>query len=88
MTSLNLFDEIRDLPDEEATRQFSRLIGLDHLKTVLVKQARLLLRPALLEDWSNQHHNVILPCVEDFSRRPPLIVFSGDVGTGKNNACR
>ena len=83
MTSPNLFDEVRDLPDEEAARQFSRLIGLDHLKTVLVKQARLLLTPGLLEDWSRQHHNVVLPCVDDFSRRPPLIVFSGDVGTGK-----
>ena len=83
MTSPNLFDEVRDLPDEEAARQFSRLIGLDHLKTVLVKQARLLLMPELLEEWSRQHHNVVLPCVDDFSRRPPLIVFSGDVGTGK-----
>ena len=80
---MNLFDEVRDLPDEEATRQFSRLIGLDNLKTILVKQARLLLMPSLLEEWSKQHHNVILPCVDDFSRRPPLIVFSGDVGTGK-----
>ena len=83
MASPNLFDEVRDLPDEEAARQFGRLIGLDHLKTVLVKQARLLLMPELLQEWSRKHHAAILPCVGEFSRRPPLIVFSGDVGTGK-----
>ena len=83
MASPNLFDEVRDLPDEEAARQFGRLIGLDHLKAVLVKQSRLLLMPELLEEWSRSHHDVILPCVGDFGRRPPLIVFSGDVGTGK-----
>ena len=83
MTSPNLFDEVRDLPDEDAARQFAQLIGLDHLKAVLVKQARLLLMPKLLEEWSRKHHDNILPCVDDFSRRPPLIVFSGDVGTGK-----
>ena len=83
MVSPNLFDEVRELPDEEAARQFSQLIGLDHLKAVLVKQARLLLMPGLLEEWSRKHHHSILPCVGDFGRRPPLIVFSGDVGTGK-----
>ena len=83
MVSPNLFDEVRELPDEEAARQFGQLIGLDHLKAVLVKQARLLLMPELLEEWSRRHHGAILPCVGDFSRRPPLIVFSGDVGTGK-----
>ena len=60
MVSPNLFDEIRELPDEEAARQFRRLIGLDHLKAVLLKQARLLLMPELLEKWSRQHHDVTL----------------------------
>ena len=83
MISPELFDEVRELPDEDAARQFGQLIGLDHLKAVLVKQARLLLMPIHLEEWSRTHHGTILPCVGEFSRRPPLIVFSGDVGTGK-----
>ena len=83
MTSPNLFDDIRELPDEDAARQFSQLIGLDDLKAILVKQARLLLLPDLLDEWSRKHHNTVLPCVSDFNRRPPLIIFSGDVGTGK-----
>ena len=83
MISPDLFDEVRELPDEDAARQFGQLIGLDHLKSVLVKQARLLLVPTLLEEWSRKHHGIVLPFVGEFSRRPPLIVFSGDVGTGK-----
>ena len=84
MTSPNLFDDIRELPDEDAARQFSQLIGLDDVKAILVKQARLLLMPDLLDEWSRKHHNTVLPCVNDFNRRPPLIIFSGDVGTGKS----
>ena len=83
MASSDLFDEVRELPDEEAARQFDQLIGLEDLKAILVKQARLLLMPSLLQEWSRKHHRTVLPCVGDFSRRPPLIVFSGDVGTGK-----
>ena len=61
----------------------ANLIGLDDLKAILVKQARLLLMPNLLDEWSKKHHSTVLPCVSDFNRRPPLILFSGDVGTGK-----
>ena len=85
MISPDLFDEVKELPEEDAARQFDQLIGLDHLKSVLVKQARLLLVPKLLEEWSRRHHGVVLPGVGEFSRRPPLIVFSGDVGTGKSS---
>ena len=85
MVSPELFDEVKELPDEDAARQFGQLIGLDDLKSVLVKQARLLLVPELLEEWSRKHHGTVLPHVGEFSRRPPLIVFSGDVGTGKSS---
>lgn len=39
--------------------------------------------PKKLEKWSMEKHGRILPCVEEFQRRPPLMIFSGDVGTGK-----
>ena len=83
MTSSDLFDDITELPDTEAARQFDRLVGLDRLKDLLLKEARLLFFPELLEQWSRAKHHTVLPCVEDFNRRPPLMVFSGDVGTGK-----
>ena len=83
MTSPDLFDEIIEMPNSDAGEQFQNLVGLDHIKAVLLKEARLLLVPELLEQWSSEKHGVVLPCVERFQRRPPLIVFSGDVGTGK-----
>ena len=83
MVSPELFDEVRQMPNVEADREFKKLVGLDHLKTVLLKEARLVLVPELLERWSIEKHGHVLPCVEQFHRRPPLMVFSGDVGTGK-----
>ena len=83
MVSNELFDERRQMPDPDADREFKQLVGLDRLKTVLLKQARLVLVPELLEQWSRENHRYVLPCVKQFHRRPPLMVFSGDVGTGK-----
>ena len=83
MVSSELFDERRQMPDPDADREFKQLVGLDRLKTVLLKQARLVLVPELLEQWSRENHRYVLPCVKQFHRRPPLMVFSGDVGTGK-----
>ena len=83
MISNDLFDYVRPMPDADATSQFKTLVGLDALKAVLLKEARLVLIPELLEQWSKEKHGSILPCVEQFHRRSPLIVFSGDVGTGK-----
>ena len=83
MISPELFDEVIEMPDDDAARQFGQLVGLDLLKATLLKEARLLLVPDLLEKWSMDKHGTILPSVEEFSRRTPLIVFSGDVGTGK-----
>jgi SpoVK/Ycf46/Vps4 family AAA+-type ATPase len=64
-------------------QQFDDLVGLDDLKSLLIKEGSLLLNPRLLEDWSQKHHGALLPAVSAFQRRPPLILFSGDVGTGK-----
>ena len=45
MVSNELFDERRQMPDPDADREFKQLVGLDRLKTVLLKQARLVLVP-------------------------------------------
>lgn len=79
----DIFDEIIELPDPERARQFSELVGLDEAKDQLIKQGRLLLNPELIDDWSKKHHNTVIPAVAIFHKRPPLILFFGDVGTGK-----
>ena len=71
------------MPDAGAAGRFEELVGLDHLKDILLKEARLVLNPELMESWSREKHGRVLPCVEQFRRRSPLMVFHGDVGTGK-----
>lgn len=83
MEQNHLFDDVLELPDSGAARRFAALVGLDAVKTRLVKEARLLLNPALLVEWSNRHHGTELPVLSHFRSRPPLFVFAGDVGTGK-----
>ncbi len=83
MKTENFFDEVIELPDPDMDRQFNELVGLDDFRNLLIKKGRLLLNPKLLGDWSQKHHGTQLGCVEVFQRQPPLILFSGDVGTGK-----
>lgn len=80
---IDIFDEVIELPDPEADKQFQQLVGLDHVKELLLKEGRLLLNPELLEEWSEQYHGAKIPAITRFQERPPLILFSGDVGTGK-----
>lgn len=82
-TSHDLFEDDLDLPDPLAQQRYARLIGLDHVKTRLAKEAELILQPHLLREWSLRTHNTVLPAVDRLTHRPPLIIFAGDVGTGK-----
>jgi SpoVK/Ycf46/Vps4 family AAA+-type ATPase len=80
----DLFDRVEKFPNRSAGARYDRLVGLDGIKERLLKEARLLLDPKLLRDWSEKHHGgAVLAAVEDFGDRTPLFVFAGDVGTGK-----
>lgn len=79
----DVFDEVIEFPDAQRGKAFAQLKGLDETKRDLVKHVRLLLNPTLLDDWSKKHHGELLPAVAHFHDRPPLVLFSGDVGTGK-----
>jgi len=79
----DLFEEDLDLPDPSAQRRYAGLVGVDHIKARLAKEAELILRPDLLEQWSMRVHDTVLPAVNRLADRPPLIIFAGDVGTGK-----
>ena len=82
-TVAELFDEVFDLPDPDLKRRYDNLAGLDAIKDQIHKDASLLLNPTALEGWSKKFHRKVLPAVQEFRGRPPLILFSGDVGTGK-----
>lgn len=80
---IDLFEEDLDLPDPDADLRYAQLVGLDHIKDRLIKEAELILQPARIEDWSRRHHGTVFNAVRRMAERPPLFVFAGDVGSGK-----
>lgn len=85
MDSQLIFDDIVTFPDPTAAARFARLVGLDTVKDRLIKEARLLLKPELLEEWSSKHHGRQIRLLDEFRNRSPLFVLGGDVGTGKTS---
>jgi AAA+ superfamily predicted ATPase len=82
--TIDLFEEPLEFPDPAAERRYQALVGLDTVKARLEKEAAILLKPELLEKWSKDHHDKkMLPAAEMLLERPPMLLFGGDVGTGK-----
>ncbi len=77
------FDDVLTFPDPDMKVRYDALVGLDAIKERLGKEAQVLLRPDLIDDWSKKHHGGLIPAVQLLLRRPPLFIFAGDVGTGK-----
>ena len=78
-----LFGNVQEFPDPESGRRFDALVGLDDVKTRLVHEAEVLLRPDALNEWAQQHHGGPIAAVEAVIGRSPLIILAGDIGTGK-----
>lgn len=87
MSQDDLFQPVIELPEDVRDDRYRRLVGLDHIKTRLRKEATVLANPAALAAWASEHHpaagsaHVALRLISD---RAPLIVFGGDVGSGKS----
>lgn len=86
--SLPVISEIAELiieyPNERAEKEYQGLVGLDDLKTRLIKECSLLFSIEDLEKWSKKHHRKrIISACSVFEKRLPFIVFGGDIGTGK-----
>jgi AAA+ superfamily predicted ATPase len=78
-----LFDTIIEYPDPDLKDRFSMLVGLDEHKSRLIKILGLLVNPAGIHEWAKRHHPSAKKIIDIVLRRPPLIVLSGDVGSGK-----
>ncbi|HSE61136.1 MAG TPA: AAA family ATPase [Candidatus Saccharimonadales bacterium] len=83
MQEENTFEFVRTYPDEAARENYASLVGIDHIKTRLKSEASIILNPESIERWSQQHYHRQINLVKLFSKRPPLFIFTGDVGTGK-----
>ena len=79
-----LFEQTVIFPDPDMHDRFNLLVGLDETKETLKKILGLLINPDGIAEWAKKYHpeaNLILNFV---TRRPPLIVLAGDVGSGKS----
>jgi len=83
MESSSIFDEVVEFPDTDASQRFSSLVGLDQVKDQVTKEAWMILAPDSLTEWEKKHHVGSLRLTQLYRARPPLFIFSGDVGTGK-----
>lgn len=84
----DLFEDVIEFPDPEAQELFNSLVGLDEFKEHLCRQVSVKLFPADLEKWWSVHHNGKSTLLSYLSKRPPLYIFAGDVGTGKTALAR
>jgi AAA+ superfamily predicted ATPase len=79
-----LFGRRTSFPDADSMRRFSALVGIEEAKIRLVRSLGILVNPAGVRSWAKKFHKndkmVLLDLLES---RPPLIILSGDVGTGK-----
>ena len=82
MTS-DLFELERPLPDAQLAALGDRLIGFAVRYARLERGLRLLVDTDGLKQWSQEHHGGPLPLLDALADLYPLVVFHGDVCTGK-----
>lgn len=78
-----LFERALTYPDFEYQERLNRLVGLDEHKERLSKILGVLVNPTGLESWAKKHHPHAKKLLDVVIKRPPLVVLSGDVGSGK-----
>lgn len=83
MTQQTAFDSKTILADLTLTTRESSLLGFENRYARINEQLRLLLNLSDLASWSKQFHKTKLPLCDLVSEQYPLVIFHGDVGTGK-----
>jgi SpoVK/Ycf46/Vps4 family AAA+-type ATPase len=78
-----LFEQSITLPNPDAHERLGRLVGIDDKIKRLSNVLSVLINPSGLASWLQKHHTEGAHLLETVQRRPPLIVLSGDVGSGK-----
>jgi AAA+ superfamily predicted ATPase len=78
-----LFAGTEEFPNSDAQARLAALVGLDETVDRLVSEAVVLLDPSRADAWSSRVHGQAIPAVEALRDRTPMLIFAGDVGTGK-----
>jgi AAA+ superfamily predicted ATPase len=77
------FELVTDLPHKAIQERTKRLIGFEPRFERIRKDLEMLLAPDKVRQWSKRQHGTVLPICDVLEDRYPLVVFHGDVGTGK-----
>ena len=78
-----LFELELELPDTRLHTETQRLIGFAGRYERLSRDLRLLIDREGVEAWSRRLYGRRIPLVDAAADRYPLVIFHGDVGTGK-----
>lgn len=81
--STTAFDSKTILTDLVLTEREKSLLGFDARYNRINEQLRLLLNLPDLATWSKKYHKDKLPLCDLVAEQYPLVIFHGDVGTGK-----
>ena len=79
----NIFDSKETLPSQRLKRQGESLLGFERRFQKVARQLRLLMHVGDLQKWSLKHHNGPVKICTYVGEQYPLVIFHGDVGTGK-----
>jgi AAA+ superfamily predicted ATPase len=79
----SLFELELGLPNDAIKIATSRLIGFENRYQRIHRDLRLLADPEEVRAWSKKYHHRELPVCAAIVDRYPLVIFAGDVGTGK-----
>ncbi len=83
MSQPSTFDSETPLPNEALAKREKTLLGFASRYSRIHDQLRLLLNVGGLGDWNRKHHGGKLAICDLVAEQYPLVIFHGDVGTGK-----
>lgn len=83
MTQRSVFESEIVLPDATLTTRAQTLLGFSSRYARVSDHMHLLLSRKELDNWNHKHHGGGLAVVNLVADQYPLVIFYGDVGTGK-----
>ena len=83
MSEASIFDSEIILPDDQLAARSRTLLGFDERFARVKNQLRLLLHVDQIQAWNQKNHGGQLALGTLVSDQYPLVIFHGDVGTGK-----
>ena len=83
MSEPSIFDSEVPLPNEDLTARSKTLLGFDARYERVKNQLHLLLHMDQIQTWNQKNHDGQLALGTLVADQYPLVIFHGDVGTGK-----